>query len=466
MFWAALYQDKAYHSEEASINRQAAMQLAKEVDDPYLLTLNHRDYGFRYLIVGDLEPSLHHLKQAENYARKIEDVETLIETLRYQGAIAIFQGRYGEAEKFLLAGYDIAKTKENAFSPISMMGWAGLTFIEHGLYTQAYTILHKAFNSLEDFSKSHLLRIRIQNMLSYLYNELGDFERAIQYSQAALTASQHDGAYYNIEATCYALLDLSTHYLHTGRLSEISPYIQEFEQICNMTDYVRFRYMNRYQLLQTEVALVQGQFEDALEYAATARQAAEFNHMRKNVVKCLLYEGQALLGLGQLQQAVAQLKKAMQLADEIMHGSLRWKTRLRLAEAQASFGHSNGELYGQALNQIENIAKNLPNAHLRETFLTSPQVTELKANAHSSTSPSRPTDSSTSAIQTNLAASLTKREIEVLRLVVKGQTDRQIGEALHISIRTVNTHITNILNKTNCDNRTAAAAFGIQHKLI
>ena len=466
LFWAALYQDKAYHSEAANITRQAALQLAEEIGDPYLLTLNHRDYGFRHLIAGELEPSLHHLEQAEKNARKIEDIETLIETLRYQGAIAIFQGRYEEAEQFLLTGYDIAKTKENAFSPISMMGWAGLTFIEHGLYAQAYTILYKALSSLKGFSKSHLLRIRIQNMLSHLHNELGDFEQAIQHSQAALTASQRDGAYYNIEATCYALLDMSTHYLHSGRLDEISQYIHEFEKICNRTDYGRFRYMNRYQLLQVEIALAQGQFEQALEHTVKARQAAEFNHMRKNIVKCLLYEGQALLGLGQPQQAVAQLQKAMQLADEIAHGSLRWKTRLRLAEAQAHLSQANGELYRQALNLIEGIVNNLPNDKLRETFLTSPLVTELKANAHSSTGAFHSTSSSTSSTQVNLSVSLTKRETEVLRLVVQGQTDRQISEVLHISIRTVNTHITNILNKTNCDNRTAAATFAIQHKLI
>ncbi len=45
-------------------------------------------------------------------------------------------------------------------------------------------------------------------------------------------------------------------------------------------------------------------------------------------------------------------------------------------------------------------------------------------------------------------------------------TNRQIGEALHISVRTVNTHVTNILNKIACDNRTAAATFATQHGLV
>ena len=63
-------------------------------------------------------------------------------------------------------------------------------------------------------------------------------------------------------------------------------------------------------------------------------------------------------------------------------------------------------------------------------------------------------------------AGLTAREIEVLQLVAKGATNQQVADTLQISVRTVNTHMTNILNKTGCDNRTAASAFAIEHKLI
>ena len=61
---------------------------------------------------------------------------------------------------------------------------------------------------------------------------------------------------------------------------------------------------------------------------------------------------------------------------------------------------------------------------------------------------------------------LTQREVEVLRLVAGGATNQQVADILHISVRTVNTHMTNILNKTGCDNRTAASAFAIQNNLL
>ena len=54
---------------------------------------------------------------------------------------------------------------------------------------------------------------------------------------------------------------------------------------------------------------------------------------------------------------------------------------------------------------------------------------------------------------------LTQREVEVLGLVAAGKTDREIAEELVISVRTVTTHVGNILNKVGAANRTEAASY-------
>lgn len=51
---------------------------------------------------------------------------------------------------------------------------------------------------------------------------------------------------------------------------------------------------------------------------------------------------------------------------------------------------------------------------------------------------------------------LTKREIEIVKLIGQGLSNSQIGERLFISPRTVRTHIDNIMTKTDSENRTAA----------
>lgn len=61
---------------------------------------------------------------------------------------------------------------------------------------------------------------------------------------------------------------------------------------------------------------------------------------------------------------------------------------------------------------------------------------------------------------------LSYREIEVLRLIAAGKSNREIAGELYISHNTVANHITNILNKTNTTNRAEAAVYAVQHGLV
>ncbi|WP_426334407.1 response regulator [Paenibacillus silvae] len=54
---------------------------------------------------------------------------------------------------------------------------------------------------------------------------------------------------------------------------------------------------------------------------------------------------------------------------------------------------------------------------------------------------------------------LTEREKEVLLLVAEGKTNKDIGEELHISIKTVKTHVSNLLMKCEMDDRTQLAIY-------
>jgi DNA-binding CsgD family transcriptional regulator/ArsR family metal-binding transcriptional regulator len=61
---------------------------------------------------------------------------------------------------------------------------------------------------------------------------------------------------------------------------------------------------------------------------------------------------------------------------------------------------------------------------------------------------------------------LTKREIQVLRLVARGATNTDISERLAISPHTVKSHVIHIFNKLNVNDRTQAAVWATQQKII
>jgi DNA-binding NarL/FixJ family response regulator len=64
------------------------------------------------------------------------------------------------------------------------------------------------------------------------------------------------------------------------------------------------------------------------------------------------------------------------------------------------------------------------------------------------------------------AGGLTARELQVLRLVAAGQTNRSIAADLFLSERTVDRHVSNILTKLGVSSRAAATAYAYQHQLI
>jgi ATP/maltotriose-dependent transcriptional regulator MalT len=65
-----------------------------------------------------------------------------------------------------------------------------------------------------------------------------------------------------------------------------------------------------------------------------------------------------------------------------------------------------------------------------------------------------------------LPGGLSGREVEVLRLVAAGLTNREIGDKLGISERTVDRHVSNIYAKLDVPTRTAATAFAYEHGLV
>ncbi|MBU8865948.1 response regulator transcription factor [Paenarthrobacter sp. MMS21-TAE1-1] len=61
---------------------------------------------------------------------------------------------------------------------------------------------------------------------------------------------------------------------------------------------------------------------------------------------------------------------------------------------------------------------------------------------------------------------LSPRELEVLRLIVRGRTNRAIASELFISERTVHRHVTSILEKLRVSSRTQAATHAIGQGIV
>ena len=63
-------------------------------------------------------------------------------------------------------------------------------------------------------------------------------------------------------------------------------------------------------------------------------------------------------------------------------------------------------------------------------------------------------------------AGLSEREVEVLGLVIRGLSNRQMAEALFVSPKTVDHHIQHIYDKIGVSTRVGATLFALQHGLV
>jgi len=92
-------------------------------------------------------------------------------------------------------------------------------------------------------------------------------------------------------------------------------------------------------------------------------------------------------------------------------------------------------------------------------------LTTEQAVAEALTSLQAPTDARSSARSAS-GITLTQRERDVMRLLVAGQTDREIAESLFISPRTAQGHVARLFDKLDVSTRTAAVAMAIQQDLL
>jgi DNA-binding NarL/FixJ family response regulator len=68
--------------------------------------------------------------------------------------------------------------------------------------------------------------------------------------------------------------------------------------------------------------------------------------------------------------------------------------------------------------------------------------------------------------ESNLIEQLTKRELDVLKEIARGKSNKEIASSLFITEKTVKTHVSNLLGKLELADRTQAALFAVKNQLV
>jgi DNA-binding NarL/FixJ family response regulator len=445
---------RLYQLDLAEKNASEALKIGEQTGDLRLLTNVHASLGDLLITRGRLEEATQHYEEAFQHADLLGDSGALFDMLRLSAYKSTWVGQYHEAQVYANRAFELAQKSSDPLAVVGASQNLGFAQIELGQYWEAYQNILSTLEAVEASGSHHHQKPRLLNLMGYLHLELGDAIEALIWDQKAWNAIE-DTQVQNLEMSRYTLLNIATDLLHLGRMDEVQTTIARFETIRDGGEFVRFRYFNRYQMLLCEMSLAQNMFEQAIELAQEARSLAQSQNVPKNIAKSHWLEGQAFARIKQFDEAIQHFEKAVSITDEIRHGSLRWKIRLSLAEVLRKTDQSSDEIVRQIHLLMNQTLQLLSGSPLYNVFVSSIWFKRLETLEQNS-SPEKMT----------YPAGLTQREVAVLQLVAKGATNQQVADVLHISVRTVNTHMTNILNKTGCENRTAATAFAMEHNLL
>ncbi|HMM42663.1 MAG TPA: DUF2791 family P-loop domain-containing protein [Thermomicrobiales bacterium] len=188
------------------------------------------------------------------------------------------------------------------------------------------------------------------------------------------------------------------------------------------------------------IALAGGDYRTARTIAVSQQERARATNHQLALIRAFLLEAEALRAANDGAEAVRAADAAAALAHYCQLPYEEARARVQLARGLLASGEAAAA------------EKQLTDARLIFTQLGATAGLREIESLMTGARPARP-------------AGLTEREVDVLRLVSQGLSDRQIADQLFISHRTVTTHVGNLLGKTQTANRTELAIWALRHDI-
>jgi len=413
--------------------------------------------GMASQINGDVVQATKHYQRAVQLFHKLDNRRGLVSSLATLTLCGPSYMHDPSVSPFSLA--EAVQYGEQALKIAREIGWRsgeiyslyclGINLGPQGEYQRALELLESALEISQEIEHDQWI-LGAHCDLGILYFEMLSLERARQHLERSLTLAKEIGSSVWIgsitgylASVCVSQNDLSrAEAVLNDFLSTDTPTRTQMERLCWCA--------------RAEVALARGESETALSIIDGL--IVSDPNITPDIVIPRLWKlrGEALIALRQLDVAESTLQAAQAAAS--WQGGRGWLWRIHLAL---------GKVYLMQLKRAEADQENSTARDIINELAISIRDQALRENFMERALAQLPTPPSVSARKAEKGefGGLTPREREVAMLIAEGKSNRQIAEALVVSERTVESHVTNILIKLGFPSRARIAVWATEKGL-
>ena len=206
-----------------------------------------------------------------------------------------------------------------------------------------------------------------------------------------------------------------------------------------------------------ELALAEGDYQGALRIAEQLLASPPGASRAQPIPWLLKLKGEALVALQHLDEAAQTLEVAKDGALQRQERPLLWQIHRSLGRAYHRMKDEDlaERAFTAARSVITELAASINEPTMRELF----SQEALKSLPREKPIPER-------RAAAERFGGLTEREREVAVLIAQGRTNREMADALVVSPRTVETHVSTILSKLGVSSRSQIAVWAVEVGLV
>jgi len=397
-------------------------------DDVYLRAEAAITLGFTHWATGNLEASLHAIHAWIEEMQRLGNQEFAIASAFAVADMEVILGRLGDAEKTLRQSIQQAATHGREAETITAHHHLGLAMLAHERGDDV-----AAARSLEiaaDLGQRTTLvdwHHRWNLAQARLKESDGDWDAALQ----CLDAAQRGYVKNPIPIFHPIAAHKARVHLRQDRLDKAQAWVRERRlSVTNEASY-----LGEYEhLTLARVCLAEGSFAGVLELLDRLLALAESQKRKGSVIEILLTQALVHQAQGNQPQALAALERALMLTEP--EGYIRIfvdegeTMQLLVSDFQLTTTPRAHPLLGY-VNRILDF--------FQQSTESTPQLNIVNP-------------------ESEIVEPLTKRELEILRLIAAGHSNAEIGQRLYLALSTVKGHNLRIFNKLQVENRTKAVA--------